>query len=93
MDGAYVYRRMAYMVYILQSERDGSFYIGHTARLDERLRRHNEGRSVYTKNKIPWQVVYHEEYLTRSQAMQREQELKNKRNRAYIERLVRTSRV
>ena len=84
---------MAYTVYILQSDRDGSFYIGHTVRMDERLRRHNEGRSIYTKNKIPWQVVYQEEYLTRSQAMEREQELKNKRNRAYIERLVRTSRV
>jgi len=25
---------MAYIVYILQSDRDGSFYIGHTARLE-----------------------------------------------------------
>jgi putative endonuclease len=84
---------MAYAVYVLQSDRDGSFYIGHTARLDERLRRHNEGRSPYTKAKIPWRVVYQEEYLTRSQAVKREQELKSKKNRAYIEQVVRASRV
>ncbi len=84
---------MAYAVYVLQSDRDGSFYIGHTARLDERLRRHNEGRSPYTKAKIPWRVVYQEEYLTRSQAVKREQELKSKKNRAHIEQVVRASRV
>jgi putative endonuclease len=93
MDGAFVYRRMAYTVYILQSDRDDSFYIGHTAHLDERLRRHNEGRNPHTKAKIPWRVVYQEEYLTRSQAVKRERELKSKKSRAYIEQLVRTSRV
>jgi putative endonuclease len=84
---------MAYMVYILQSDRDGSFYIGHTARLEERLRRHNEGRSPYSKAKIPWRVIYEEDYLTRSQAMKRERELKSKKSRAYIKQLVRSSRV
>jgi hypothetical protein len=63
MDGAFVIKGMAYRVYILQSDRDGSFYIGHAADLTERLRRHNEGRSWYTKAKIPWRVVYQEEYL------------------------------
>jgi putative endonuclease len=84
---------MAYTVYILQSDRDGSFYIGHAADLGERLQRHNAGRSRYTKTKIPWRVVYQEEYLTRSEAMGREQELKNKKSRTYIEQLVRASRV
>ena len=83
---------MAYIVYILQSDRDSSFYVGHTASLGERLRRHNEGRSPYTQAKIPWRVVYQEEYLTRSQAVEREQELKGKKSRAYIEQLVRASR-
>ena len=93
MDGAFSYGHMAYTVYILQSDRDGSFYVGHTASLGERLRRHNEGRSPYTKAKIPWKVVYQEEYLTRSQAIEREQKLKGKKNRAHIEQLVRASRL
>jgi len=93
MDGAFSHGHMAYTVYILQNDRDGSFYVGHTASLGERLRRHNEGRSPYTKAKIPWKVVYQEEYRTRSQAIEREQELKGKKSRAYIEQLVRASRV
>ena len=83
---------MAYTVYILRSERDGSFYVGHTACLDERIRRHNEGRSSYTKAKIPWTLAYREEYATRSEAAERERELKSRKSHAYIEQLVRASR-
>jgi len=36
---------MPYFVYILQSQRDGSYYIGHSNNLEYRLKRHNEGRS------------------------------------------------
>ncbi len=93
MDGAFVHKCMGYTVYILQSDRDGSFYIGHTVRLDERLRRHNEGRSSFTKAKIPWKLIYHEIYGSRAEAMRREREIKRMKSREYIEQLVRASRV
>jgi|GEM_PF-3724101 len=40
-------------VYILESELDGTFYIGSTRDVGERLARHNEGRSGYTKSRVP----------------------------------------
>jgi len=40
---------MGYYVYILQSERDGSYYVGYTSDLEGRLSRHNGGRSPYTR--------------------------------------------
>ncbi len=83
---------MKYWVYILQSEKDGSYYIGHTSDLEERLKRHNERRSRYTRSKVPWKSIYQEVFSTRSEAMQREQEIKRKKNRAYIDYLVRASR-
>ncbi len=83
---------MEYWVYILQSEKDGSYYIGHTSDLEERLRRHNEQRSTYTRSKVPWKSIYQEVFSTRGEAMQREQEIKRKKNRAYIDYLVRASR-
>jgi len=83
---------MAYFVYILQSERDGSYYIGHTSNLEDRLKRHNEGRSVYTRAKVPWKLVHQEGFDSRSDAMKREREIKAKKVRDYIEHLVRTSR-
>jgi putative endonuclease len=83
---------MAYYVYVLRGEKDGSFYIGHTADLDERIQRHNRGRSSYTKTKLPWKLIYQEEFLSRSEVMKREMEIKRMKSREYIERLVRASR-
>ena len=81
---------MPYFVYIIQSEKDESYYIGSTQDLDKRLVRHNQGRSKYTKSKIPWKLVYHEDYPDRSSAMKREQEIKRRKSRAYIEELVKS---
>ena len=49
---------MPYFVYILQSEKDGIYYVGSTQDLDARIERHNQGRSNYTKAKCPWELVY-----------------------------------
>jgi putative endonuclease len=84
---------MAYTVYILQSETMGSYYIGSTADLRERLQRHNQGRSRYTKTGIPWKIVYTEKFDTRSHAVKRKRQIKNRKSKAYIEALFRTSRM
>jgi putative endonuclease len=83
---------MPYFVYIIQSDLDGSYYIGSTQDLDERLERHNQGRSKYTKLKRPWHLAYTEEYTERAAAMKREKEIKNRKKKAYVEKLLRTSR-
>ena len=83
---------MAYTVYILQSEANGSYYIASTGDLNERLLRHNQGRSRYTKRGIPWLLVHTEQFDTRSQAVKRERQIKNRKSRDFIEALVRTSR-
>jgi putative endonuclease len=84
---------MAYWVYILQSEKNDSYYIGHTTDLEGRIQRHNRGRSPYTKAKLPWRLIYREEFHSRSETMKRENEIKGKKSRAYIEKLVRASQV
>jgi len=71
---------------------DDSFYIGSTQNLDERLARHNQGRSKFTKTKRPWEFVYHEEHPDRSSAVKRELEIKNRKSKKFIEKLLRTSR-
>jgi putative endonuclease len=83
---------MAYFVYILQSQRDGTYFIGYTNNLEERLKRHNEGRSVFTRPKVPWVVVYQENFVSRGEAMKRERELKLRKDREFISALVRASR-
>ena len=83
---------MPYFVYILKSIRDGSYYVGSTQDLFSRIERHNQGRSKYTRNKRPWELLYSEEYPDRSAAIKREKEIKKRRRREYIESLVRKSR-
>ncbi len=83
---------MSYVVYILQSLQDGSYYIGSTQDLPSRLERHNHGRSKYTKVKRPWELAYQEAHADRSSAMRREKQIKGQKSRKLIESLLRTSR-
>jgi putative endonuclease len=83
---------MALFVYIIRSQVDGSYYIGSTQNLEDRLERHNQGRSKYTKSRSPWELVYSEQHVDRSTAVRRENEIKKRKSKEFIESLVRTSR-
>ncbi|MFZ4456243.1 MAG: GIY-YIG nuclease family protein [Bacteroidales bacterium] len=61
-----------YSTYILYSEKTNRFYIGSTGNLEERLSRHNRGRSIYTRTGIPRKLVYQEQFETKSEAYHRE---------------------
>ena len=77
-----------YSVYILQSETNGSYYVGQTADVEGRLKRHNAGTERSTRGKGPWKLVYVEQYATRGEAMAREAEIKARKKRTYIEKLI-----
>lgn len=67
-----------YYVYILRCA-DDSFYIGATNNLEKRIRAHNgliKGGAKYTRAKKPVELVYYEKYDTKSEALQKEVELK-----------------
>lgn len=67
---------------------DGSLYTGWTNDLEKRIRTHNEGRGgKYTRSRLPVQLVYHEEFETKEEAMRREWEIKQL-TRAEKERLL-----
>lgn len=79
---------MAVYLYILRSEKNGHFYTGVAADVEDRLKRHNGGRSISTKPGRPWQLVYTEQFPDRSLAMKRESEIKSWKSRAMIESLI-----
>jgi putative endonuclease len=80
---------MPFSVYILYSEKCDKYYVGHTEFLEGRIEEHNMGKGgAFSSSCSPWNYVYHEEYLTRSEAMKREKEIKNKKSRKYIEWLI-----
>ena len=84
---------MTFSIYILESLKDGSYYVGSTNNLEDRLKRHNEGRVAYTKPKRPWELVYSEEHPDRSSAAKREHEIKKHKSREFIEALIKSSQV
>ncbi|WP_435222439.1 GIY-YIG nuclease family protein [Niabella hirudinis] len=63
-------------VYILQSKKDGSFYVGQCEDLDRRMSRHFDGFSKYTAAKSPLILVYFEVLPSRSDAIKRERQVK-----------------
>jgi putative endonuclease len=83
---------MSYYVYIIKSGRDGSYYVGSTQDVEERLERHNQGRSRYTKAKVPWKLLYYEEHPDKTRALKRENAIKNRKSREFIQGLIRASR-
>ena len=82
---------MAYFVYILQSLTDGTYYVGSTHNVNSRLERHNQGRSQYTKSKRPWQLVHFEEFSNKFDALKRENQIKRRKSKRFIQSLIKTS--
>ena len=79
---------MAYYIYILKSSTTGKRYTGSTQNLEARLKAHNDGLSPYTKGRGPWDLIYSEEFPTRSEAMKREKFLKTGKGRDFLNEIL-----
>jgi putative endonuclease len=73
-----------FYVYVIQSEKDGSYYKGHCEDLNDRIKEHNSGYTKSIKSKIPFKLVYFEEFDLRSSAVKREKYLKSSAGRRYL---------
>jgi putative endonuclease len=50
---------MLYIVYILQSEKDKSYYTGYTTNIKQRIKDHNSGCSKYSLTKKPYKLIWY----------------------------------
>ena len=64
-----------YFVYVLRNP-EGRLYIGFTTDLNRRVRQHQDGEGGWTRSRGPWELVHHEVFDNRSEAMRRERNLK-----------------
>jgi len=76
-----------YTVYVLRSKKDNKLYIGKTEDLQKRLEEHNTGNCKSTKSRIPFDLIYKEEYISRGEAMKREKELKSGKGRDFLRKM------
>ena len=56
--------------------------------LEERLKKHNTNHKGFTGKANDWEIAYFEVFNSKEQAYFREREIKSKKSRKYIEKLV-----
>ena len=75
---------MYFVVYLLENQKDKSWYIGFTTNLKQRLKDHQKKRSSYTSKKETWKLIYAEMYLDKFDALGREKFLKSGSGRKFL---------
>ncbi|WKK83991.2 GIY-YIG nuclease family protein [Marivirga arenosa] len=76
-------------VYVLYSPNHKKIYIGYTPDLKSRIDSHNiYSNKGYTKKYRPWVILYTEQFLSKSDALKREKQLKSAKGREFIWNLV-----
>ena len=48
---------MMYYAYVLRNEKDGHLYVGYSSDLAERIQKHDDGKVLSTKNRLPMKLV------------------------------------
>ncbi|OGI75568.1 hypothetical protein A3D36_03215 [Candidatus Nomurabacteria bacterium RIFCSPHIGHO2_02_FULL_36_29] len=66
-----------YYVYVLKSVNKNFLYTGSTSDLKDRFKEHNSGRVKSTKLYYPFKLIYYEAYVSKTDALVRENSLKH----------------
>ena len=79
---------MFYYVYVLESSKNNSLYIGCTSNLKKRLQEHNRGLNFSTKPYKPWRLIHFEGYRNKKDAKRREMYLKTSQGSRLLKRML-----
>lgn len=82
-----------FFVYILQSEKNGRYYIGYTVDIIDRLKHHNSGANKSTKPFCPWKLIFQETFLDKRSAWLRKKQIKSYKSGEAFKRLLRRVRI
>ena len=80
-------------VYILQSLKNGRYYIGSTNNIKKRIDTHNAGGVKATKNLLPVKIVLRQEYPNMYIARRVENRLKKFKRRDYINKIIKDGKI
>ena len=77
-----------FYTYIIYSKTLDKYYVDSCQDIQKRLKDHLNSKSKYTKTAKDWELKYFETYFSRSEAYQREMQIKKMKSRIYIENLI-----
>jgi putative endonuclease len=73
-----------YFTYIIYSDSIKKYYIGHTSDLTRRIEEHNRGKTKFIANGIPWKLVFHAQFNSRSEAILLENKIKKRGAKRFL---------
>ena len=80
-----------FYVYILYSSSLDKYYVGSTQEIDTRIEKHLTNHKGFTSKAKDWVLKHSESYNTRSEAVQRETQIKKWKSRVIIEKIINQS--
>jgi len=80
-------------VYILQSEKNGKYYVGSSEDPSRRLLEHNSGRTKSLRNILPMKILYKQEFADTITARKVEYKIKKAKSRNIIEQIVKDQEI
>jgi putative endonuclease len=88
MLGFFVYFHLMYFIYIIYSSTADRYYVGSCEDVIARLKKHNTNHSGFTGKKGDWEIKHAEGFSQKSEALQREKQIKGWKSRKMIENLL-----
>ena len=77
-----------FYVYIIQA-REGRYYIGSTENILKRIEQHNSKKFKGWTNRFnDWKLVYYESFLSRTEAIKRERQIKRMKGGTAFKKLI-----
>ncbi len=77
--------------YILKSLKDNKLYIGQTDDLKRRFNEHQRGKNNSTKARRPFELIFYEAFLSKSDAIRRERYFKSTKGKSSLKQMLRDS--
>ena len=75
-------------LYILYSQKLDQYYSGQCQDIEQRLEKHNAGKSRATHRGVPWKLKRAIEFPSKRQAIQAENWIKRMKSRKVIEKII-----
>ncbi len=83
-EGVTTHKKNRMYVYILLSEKSSRYYVGQTADIGKRLKKHNNCGVPSTKFGVPWKLIKLIEVKDRSEAIKLEHKIKKRGAKRYL---------
>jgi putative endonuclease len=80
-----------FYTYVLQSLKDKKMYIGYSANLKNRIKQHLSGLVLSTKGRLPIRLIFYEAFVSKGDAMRREQYFKTTAGKKALKLMLRES--